>query len=296
MNKLLSIFFYLFNYLVLCTTPFVSSKILIITHSYNRPDFIPIQEKTFKAFLKDEYEFVVFNDARTESISKKIENMCASLNIRCIRIPNSIHVGRDTPNYGCADVVQYSLDTFGFDHDGIVVVLDSDMFLIKPLNIAEYLKGYDLFGCIQHRGPCPDNTTFKVTYIWNGLVFMDMRTLPNKRTMNWDCGVINGERVDVGGHLHYYLKNNPSLRVKFYSAISTNHLPQDPAQLHQYNNDPFVAKWLHKIPRGMELHADNHFLHHYAGTNWCDYSADYLTRKSILLNNFINEITADAHQ
>ena len=30
-------------------------KILIFTYRYNRPDFIEIQHKTFKKFLKDDY-------------------------------------------------------------------------------------------------------------------------------------------------------------------------------------------------------------------------------------------------
>ncbi len=50
----------------------ISSKILIITHAHNRPEFIPLQDVTFKEFLKDDYEFVVFNDARDEKIDKEI--------------------------------------------------------------------------------------------------------------------------------------------------------------------------------------------------------------------------------
>ena len=48
------------------------SKVLIITHAYNRPEFIPLQDITFKKFLKDDYEFVVFNDARDPKIKKDI--------------------------------------------------------------------------------------------------------------------------------------------------------------------------------------------------------------------------------
>ena len=38
------------------------AKVLIYTYAYNRPDFIEIQHKTFQKFLKDDYEFVVFDD------------------------------------------------------------------------------------------------------------------------------------------------------------------------------------------------------------------------------------------
>ena len=70
----------------------IQSKVLIITHSYNRPDFIELQQKTFAKFLKDEYEFVVFNDAESNpDMFKKIEDTCKRCGIRCIKIPQAIH-------------------------------------------------------------------------------------------------------------------------------------------------------------------------------------------------------------
>ena len=68
-----------------------SEKILIITHAYNRPEFIEIQHKTFQKFLADEYEFVVFNDARTDAMANQISEACQTNGVRCIRIPQEIH-------------------------------------------------------------------------------------------------------------------------------------------------------------------------------------------------------------
>ena len=43
-------------------------------------------------------------------------------------------------------------------------------------------------------------------------------------------------------------------------------------------------------PYGMEFHADGNFLHYYAGgSNWPEYSADFLQKKTTLLNDFINK-------
>jgi hypothetical protein len=69
----------------------LESKILLFTYSYNRPDFIKIQCKTFKKFLEDDYEFVVFNDARDQNMEQKINQTCTRYGIRCIRIPQEIH-------------------------------------------------------------------------------------------------------------------------------------------------------------------------------------------------------------
>ena len=69
----------------------VEAKVLIFTYAYNRPEFIETQYKTFKKFLLDEYEYVVFNDAIEPVLKKKIELMCEKLQIRCILIPQEIH-------------------------------------------------------------------------------------------------------------------------------------------------------------------------------------------------------------
>ena len=53
-----------------------AEKILIITHAYNRPEFIEIQHLTFQKFLADEYEFVVFNDAPTDAMANQISKAC----------------------------------------------------------------------------------------------------------------------------------------------------------------------------------------------------------------------------
>jgi len=56
--------------LTLFTNP--KDKVLVLTCAFNRPDFIELQYKTFKAFLNDDYEFVVFNDANNRSTYLKI--------------------------------------------------------------------------------------------------------------------------------------------------------------------------------------------------------------------------------
>src|SRR5271156_2071886 len=67
------------------------AKILIFTYAFNRPEFIEFQHKTFQKFLKDEYEFIIFSDAKTDSQHKEIESVCFKYDLKCIRIPQEIH-------------------------------------------------------------------------------------------------------------------------------------------------------------------------------------------------------------
>src|SRR6185312_17253545 len=105
--------------ILLLATVSIQCNVLIITHSFNRPDFIEIQDKTFKKFLKDDYIFVVFNDAPQEEVSHQITQTCNTLNLPCVRIPQSIHDAPylerlpvedyHHPVVRCANVVQFSL-------------------------------------------------------------------------------------------------------------------------------------------------------------------------------------------
>jgi hypothetical protein len=169
--------------------------------------------------MLDEYEYVVFNDATDKSLESQINDICSRLHIRCIRVPQE---NRTQPNTVIdiskyvfwaglrhAEAILYSLNTLGFDHPGIVMMIDSDMFLVKNFSVEKYMAGYDIAGLEQVRGP--------MHFLWAGLIFFRMDTLPNKYSMRFQGGVAEGDiPYDTGGSLHYYLKDNPSIRVRYF--------------------------------------------------------------------------------
>lgn len=303
--------------ILLITSNSLYSHLLIITHSYNRPDFIEIQYKTFKKFMHDEYEFIVFNDARDSQIREQINKICSQYQISCIEIPQEIHdrpyLQRDN-NSGynhsavrCANVVQYSLDILGFDHDDLVMIIDSDMFLVNEFSVREYLKNHDIAALPQ----CRSNEQEKIDYIWNGLIFFNMATLPHKRTLNFNCGWVNGALTDVGGYTYYYFKNNPDVKLKHFESLvyvkdfwCNNCFNNPETQICIHNNHimdslhfsnplkKLVAQDRHSI---MEVFINNTFLHYRAGGNWNNESAEYHQKKTALLNTFINELLEDHH-
>lgn len=223
--------------IAILSTSTITSKVLIFTYAHNRPEFIEWQHHTFKKFVQDDYEFVVFNDAVNHNFSRQIQEKCAQCNIRCISIPQSIH---DSPhivhpeaNFVSArncNVVKYSLDTVGFYHDDIVVLVDSDLFLIKPFSFKQFLSGYQLAGryrtcselhnCAADHPHCPS----PIQYLWIGLVFIDMPHLPNRHQLHFNCGRINGVFYDAGGGSALYLQNNPSVKVNDFEVHKLEHL------------------------------------------------------------------------
>ena len=119
------------------------SDLLIITHCFNRPDFIEWQYKSFKQFLRDTYQYVVFNDAQDTAYEHQINELCNLLRVRCIRVPQT---DRGKPRASSLSVsswrhsqaIAYSMHELGFNHDGLVMLIDSDMFLIKNFSVTDF--------------------------------------------------------------------------------------------------------------------------------------------------------------
>lgn len=267
-------------------------KVLIFTQVYNRPDFIELHAKTFKAFMQDEYEYVVFNDANDPNMQYQIERTCSKLGIRCFKIPYN----PDTrPGWRHIAGIKYSFETIGFDFDGIVMLVDSDMFLVKPFSANKYMEGYDLIGGADSR----ENDRIKVSYLMPTLVFINMKTAPNKRTLNFYGGHVEGLPCDVGGHTYYYLKNNPTLRYRLFTYLSLQGLvDKNTSWLQALGFDDHSINFIRTTDYhyGFQFHAESYFMHYYAGgSNWPGYSQDYLHIKNVMLHNYIDTQMRNYH-
>lgn len=273
------------------------SKVLILTQSYNRPDFIEIQYQTLKKFLRDEYEFIVFNDAIDQNIYDQIVQVCGKHDIQCIPMPQELHHPCNYPSVRHCSIIKYTLETIGFKADDIIAFLDSDLFLIREFSIRECMENFDIAGLEAYRE--------HVKYLWPGLIFLDMRTMPNKETIRFECAMIDGICTDSGGSTHYYIKNNPEARIKYFDKIvyPDNFFCEDCVQnnysICNHNvtkmrelsfSDPLITLCTSCRNYSMEIYLQNTFLHYRAGSNWTNDSNDFHERKTTLLKNLIREL------
>ncbi len=302
-------------------------KILVITSAYNRSDFIETQYKTFNKFLKDDYEFVVFSDAKEDRMRHEISKKCKELGIICINVPQEIHdrpylervpgerFNKQGPAVRNCNVVQYTLDTIGFKHDDIVVIMDSDLFLVREFSIREYLENHHISSwlrlCCDTDKKCKKNHPGKpgFYFMWIGLVFLDMRTMPNKELINFNCGLIDKRDVDAGGYTYYYLKNNPA-KGKFFDRQDLRDLICDDCRNFPKPLPPCThnESWLIKsgfdknqisliqsmsLPkrgRNIQFFLNNNFIHYQAGSNYTGFSFLYHQEKTKLLNKYFRDI------
>ncbi len=206
--------------LISCIFNFVfplHAKVLLFTYSYNKPEFIELQYKTFNKFLLDDYELIVINDANNLEMQNQIMETCTRYNLRCINIPQEIHQrpyldrpkgpfvlsNHNSANARNCNVVQYSLDILGFSHSDIIALFDSDIFLIKEFSITEYLQGFDLAGYDRLDFSLPRKSK---SFLWIGLIFLKTNALLLKESFNVNCGYIGASIVDSGGYSNYYLE------------------------------------------------------------------------------------------
>lgn len=310
MQKSIVLFFLLY------ATP-VLAKVLIITHNYNGPQFIELQQKTFRKFLKDEYEFVLFNDAKDETTARQIEQTCHSWNVTHIRIPQEIHnrpylkrLPGDSfqrPNIRHANCCQYSMDILGFNHEEIVIMIDSDMFLIRTFDVEEYMNNKDI-AAFMKGSKTP--TGQEIVHLCPALCFFDMRKLPDIHSLNFNCGTVKGASVDSGGWTYHYLEQHPQLNISYINCLASyklflgnydmqiqaNSTISNSAKIDSYVTHGFNEKeiqFLLKKPDTFEFFLDNIFVHYHGGSNYNNQSAAYHKNKWQIFTEFIASILND---
>lgn len=156
----------------------------IVTLAFNRPDFIEPQLDSLKKWVKD-FEFTVFDN----SLDDRVEKECNRLEIRRVKV----HSHGSDPSWNCAGALNQMWKTLQFE-DGILVYIDSDMFLTNELpDMEEHNFAF-----------VPQVRPGDVLYPWTGLMMFNMDTLPAPWALKWD--VAYDLKADVGGLNHFYLK------------------------------------------------------------------------------------------
>jgi len=237
--------------------------------------------------MKDDYEFIVFNDAKPfpdftnyndPTICNKIRDTCEKCKIQCITIPNLHHKFMDCPVVRCADAMNFMFNYMKENPDEYLII-DSDMFLIDDLTIDRY-RNYDCAIVLQHR-----THVNNINYIWNGLLYFNLHKMDHLDDICWDK-ILN---ADVGGMTHRWLNNKcanlPEVRdiryseenvfnrdgiyfIKHLWSLTWNEIEMP----YKLLNTP-LEKFMEEDPRNKngnyycEIY-DNTFLHYRAGGDW----------------------------
>ncbi len=148
-------------------------------------------------------------------MTKQFQTICGNLNVKYVRIPQSIHTNlaefKGWNSVRVSNALNYSYQHSGKNYNGIVAIIASDIFLTKEFSIQDYMKNSEIAGFYQERG--------HVKYIWDHIVFFKMNNLINKEQIDFGCGYVENNLTDCGGKMHYYLKNHPRYKIKYFDRI-----------------------------------------------------------------------------
>jgi len=282
----------------------------IQTPVVNNPKFIEMQHMTLKRFIKDDYRFVVYNDAKDwpdfsnhydASIRKEIMMTCERLNIECINISNDHHrklglCASDRTADVCNTILKDQIK-----NNGKSLMIDSDMFIVDEVNICEKYADYDLAAVSQIRKNLPVkkyNVIMDVEYYWNGLAYFDIPNVKNKHLLNWNgfggrCGL-----TDTGGETFYHIYETPDSKrynIKHLSSCAWNKKDWDSSCSHL---NPVLLDFLENDPRRKngtffsEIY-DGYIFHYRAGGNWEQRDKDVHTKCTDMLWNTLVSIVKE---
>lgn len=247
----------------------------IFTFGSNRADFIGLQLRSFQRHLKEDFEFVVFNNAtydngaggnynglheQAKALGIRMIDVVkdAGLAERCQKIELSCPLFNPQGLYSNANVAHAYALCWAWENviskeTGPVAILDSDVFLVEPVSLTEVLEPHAMLN-VPDGKPHPDGRTFR--YMWPTFMLADLDRLPDPQTLNWWCGRIEGVPVDVGGQTYHYFQSHPDLDV---APVERKHFQeQDYDEFYLTNEGKRVT-----------------VLHYRSGSNWNHQSRDY---------------------
>lgn len=298
---------WLFVLLLFCVKGMAAVRIL--TFHYNEPSFVEMQYKTLCKFLRDDFELIVINDAKTPENEQGIEALCNAYGIRCIRFQPEWHltdpintylqgllqqpttcgfwgwdahttleeIGRN-PSVRHSHVIQYALEHYGYDHDDVVVIMDSDNFLIQSTSFRELLgdrhlvafdQRLDFEGIQRKRGQLAVPRSLGMPWV----VFIAFRpnSLPHPRELRFHVDEIDDHPLlpphsmgDTGAALHRYFHTYPHLEVQTLYGQDSGVLREyfTPDELKDLGFAPPLIQFIHEIaPGNVQFFAFERFLH-----------------------------------
>lgn len=271
--------------------------IKIYTFASNRADFITLQAYSFRKHLKEEFEFIIFNNAKFDitggadyagihavgkAAGAQVIDVVRDMELvnRCQAIESGGPVLASSGQYANANVAHaYALRWAWENHiskeKDIIAILDSDVFLIQPVNLTEELGSHQMLN-ISDGKPRPAEPDRPILYMWPTFFVADMARLPDAGTLNWWCGRIEGVPVDVGGQTYHYFQAHLDLDVVNVRHLHSYYLDESSCEVHPANYDEFYL-------------TNAIVLHYRSGSNWNHQTKEFHQKKTEWLKRRIEE-------
>lgn len=213
----------------------ITKKVIVIsTHTPLKPYLIKLQKKSLDLFMVEPFLHIVYGaNMKNEEEILEMKSIAEKVGSNFRRIPTEIHEERrclfpDAKNLGndfstrACDTFQYMFrDAITFCSKSLVLELDADVMLIRPVNVSLELGSSNLAGLQQMRQFHTEGLETIVRYLWSPVVFFNMNGFPGRSDFNFDVGgvEISGVKIsetelylDAGGMTYTWMaKHRPNI-------------------------------------------------------------------------------------
>ncbi len=240
-------------------------KVSVFSFAVNDKFPIDIAYRRFQKHMKEDFEYILFNDAIDVQMEQNINTIAAYNHIKCVRVPQHIHAIQN-PSEGYAASLNWAVQQYAPNNGyEIIALIHTDVFPIRDLTITGILDG----------NAAASTTEYKIVngqgiiYFYPALTLVNMKLLRNPQDL--DFGLEPG--LDCGGKTKYFIQGYPG-QVKFLENrqildhISTER--NDP--LMEYFRDDLFICGKYKLSAGWVA---NGFYHYMAGSQWNSYDSGF---------------------
>jgi hypothetical protein len=249
---------------------------MVIIYAFypNRPEYMAVQARCFRHFLRDDYELRIVNSAASGPVREEIVAAATALSLQALNVtaPDK-SLG---PSVAHSHLIHAVLRNEPTPPPGtIVCLMDSDMFLLHDFSFHDFLKGYALAGRKDRRR--------NVRYlVGSGILAINTAFVPSVKDLDFTPACIDGVHTDTGGGLYHYLRNHPTAKARGFAysgkinARNGNLSCLPDAFRDQYNDRFAIEVWEHA------------FLHYVSGSNWDKRGGDFHERKWRYVNALVD--------
>jgi histo-blood group ABO system transferase len=273
----------------------------IYTVHDKEPEFLRIQIPLCRKFVQDDFELVVLNNAANLSQADEIAEICEEFGVAHWMVPDQHH---ENANIACSYPLDYLMSRFfRSEADATVsVIIDSDMFLLRPVSFIAAVGSAEIAAVFQSRGRYEhDSPRNHVHYLWNGLVIFNHACASDFSKIVWACSAskdspyypaelfdnesrIEGEWVDVGGATHEYLKGRPVVKYIDWERVSASrdnlHLIPSALRL-------IYLPFYHSESAASDFLLNGAIFHYRAGSNWNQLRDHLIRAKKVILDRLV---------
>ena len=260
-------------------------RIRIIGFEGCTADYLPVHLNLLKKFLNDDYEYILVDDSK-DGVAEDVQRAAIAHGAKYSSCALEFPTNSTRGSQRIGDCLNFAYDRFVKGYNGVVLVTQTDMFLIRPFGAVEYLRtwGAGFSAMIENQGTC-------VPYLHWGLHIVDTRQVPDAHLIRWDTS----GGCDTGGASADFLQTHPELPL--HPMLWSRHLHLD--SLHALRLIPrylrdFVEDQKLDSPFMPDLFTDSFaFLHMRASCNWINQDDEAFGQRKWVYLRFAHQILHD---